>query len=111
VAVLRRLVGTSAGAASSSALRASAAALGALEAGARLLGNARAHGRLAFARGRTRCGRIEFFVSLGVFFSNHIADCIAMSFAVAFRFPFAMLLFVLACVHFLVRACVPFRMF
>ena len=70
VAVLRRVVRASAGAAAS-ALGAASAAHGPLEAGARLLGNARAHGRLPLARARRFGSLMEFFValsmSLGVF--------------------------------------------
>jgi hypothetical protein len=74
--VLRRLMGTSAGAAAS-ALRAASAAHGPLEAGARLFGNARARGRLSLAGMRRFGGLVKFFVGffgsfsmkLGMFFS------------------------------------------
>ena len=61
-----------------------------VEAGARLLGNARAHGRLPFARGRRPRGRVEFvvcfFVSFseksGVFAFEDLAKPLGMLFAV-----------------------------
>jgi hypothetical protein len=84
MAVLRRLVRASAGAAASStALRASSAALRTLEASARLLGNARAHGRLRIARARRICRGVKFLVRSfvvvsfsekpGVFSFEHLA--------------------------------------
>jgi hypothetical protein len=89
VAVLRRLMRASAGAAAS-ALRAASAAHGALEAGARLLGNARARGRLPFARMRRLRGLVKFFLACPVNFFVSLG----LLLAVFSRVPFAVLLFV-----------------
>jgi hypothetical protein len=68
MAVLRRVMRASAGAAPA-ALGPASAAHGPLEAGARLLGNARACGRLGFACMRCSRGLMEFFMSFFVRFS------------------------------------------
>jgi hypothetical protein len=118
VAVLRRLVRASAGAASTAtALRASTAALRALEAGARLLGNARAHRRLPFACvGRFRSG-VKFLVRFlvivsfpekaGVFSLEHLAK----PFRVLFFLQFAVNLFVSLGVKSFMAGGVPFGVF
>jgi hypothetical protein len=94
VAVLRRLVGTSAGAAAS-ALGAASAAHGTLKAGARLFGNANARGRLSLARMRRFGSLVKFFVSfyVGFLLNSGVAFSVAFSmlFSVLGRVSFAVL--------------------
>jgi hypothetical protein len=116
MAVLWCLVGTPAGAASSSsALRAAAAALGALEAGARLLGNARAHRRLPFACVRRFRGSVKFLVSLFVSFSEMLDvfsfEYLAKPLRVFLFLQFAVILFVFLGVNLSVPSLMSFRVF
>ncbi len=87
--VLRRTMRTPAGA--PSALRAIPAAHGTLKARARLFGNARARGRLSFARMRRLGGGVESFVRFRVFFPVLFSRQLRVPFAVIRFVPFQVL--------------------